>query len=134
MHIIGARRVAASVALLVTLACGKGTGPGAGLDGTWMHQGVPGSAESITLRSRGSVVSGSGHWTGEACCEGTVAATGARQGAQVTLDVTYTPDEQFSLPVHRAQFVGRLDGDRLTGTMSAGGTSAPYVYERAVPR
>jgi hypothetical protein len=131
---VRARQVAAFVALSVAVACANGTGVGPALDGAWMHQGVPGSAESITLTSAGSQLSGSGHWTGEACCAGTMAAIGSRHGADVTLDITYTPDAEYSVPVHGSRFVGRLEGDRLTGTMTVGGTSAPYVYERVSGR
>jgi hypothetical protein len=131
---VRARQAAAYVALCVTLACSNGTGAGAGLDGTWMHQGVPGSAESITLTSAGSQVSGSGHWTGEACCEGTVTAIGSRHGAQIALDMTFTLDGEYGVPARDQLFVGRLEGDRLTGTMTVGEQTYPYVYQRVETR
>lgn len=136
MHtaLVRARHIAAFGGLFLALACSNGTGAGAGLDGTWMHEGVPGSAETVTLTSAGSRVSGSGHWTGEACCSGTVTATGTRQGSAVTLDFRFVTTDGLPVPAREVQFVGRLAGDRLTGTITAPGVSAAYVLERVTTR
>lgn len=131
--IASARPRAALGALILALACSNGTGVESGVDGTWTHQGVPGSGESITLTSRGSELSGSGSWSGEACCSGTLTATGTRRDARVTLDITYSVALDGRVPERHALFEGRVEGDRLAGTMSAGGMSAPFVYVRWRP-
>jgi hypothetical protein len=87
--------IAVVVALGVAsiLACG-GKSPTA-LDvrtasGTWVAANeVPGSGERWTLAISGDAVSGTGDWSGEACCGGTLTIAGSIRGDSLHLDITY---------------------------------------------
>lgn len=108
------------------------------LPGTWMAPfGVAGSDERWTLALSGAVVSGTGTWSGEACCSGTVSLTGLLSGDSVHLDLVYTqtaPDR--SVPPRTAHIDGVIDRPiDLMGTVrdATGNTSpAHYVKSTAV--
>src|SRR3954464_1986554 len=79
-HFARARRIlaiAGAATAFVALGCGRdSTSPGVVLRdaaGTWAAPfSIPGSGEQWTLSLSGTQVTGSGTWSGEACCSGTV--------------------------------------------------------------
>ena len=116
----------AVVALLPAVAlvgCGADSGPlsPTTLSGTWITPNeVPGSSTVWTLSVNGSTVTGTGTWSGEACCSGTIAISGAVTNDEVILDVTVTTTAGAVLgpPVHY-----RFDGpvpmaDTLQGVIT----------------
>ena len=72
--LLAAGRIAAAVA-----ACSDTLSPSPrNVDGTWAEEGeVPGSSNVWTLSVSGTDVVGTGTWSGEACCGGTLAIVGA---------------------------------------------------------
>jgi hypothetical protein len=116
----------AAVALLPAGAlggCGADLGPvsPAKLGGTWITPNeVPGSSTVWTLSVNGTAVTGTGTWSGEACCGGTIAISGAVTNDEVILDVTVstTTGAVLGPPVHY-----RFDGpipmaDTLQGVIT----------------
>ena len=87
------------------------------LDGTWAAlDEVPGSGEQWTLDVQGSSVSGTGSWSGEACCVGTLSVTGTIGGDSVHLDLSYvTSSNQTQRAFHK-----RFDGALTSRTMLRG--------------
>ena len=59
----------------------------------------------MDLVASGSTVSGTGTWTGEACCSGSVVVTGTIDNAGVHLDITQT-----RFPVTGANLFSHFDG------------------------
>jgi len=97
-HFARARRALASAGAaiaLFALGCGRDTtSPRAEIlrdaPGTWEAPfTIPGSGEEWTLSLSGTDVTGSGTWSGEACCSGTVSITGNVRGDSLHLDVVY---------------------------------------------
>jgi len=83
------------VAAIFSIACAadRASSPNALLDaaGTWNALGeVPGSGEQWILSVAGSAVTGTGTWTGEACCAGGVTISGTAVGDSLHLDITYS--------------------------------------------
>ena len=81
------------------------------LPGTWMAPfEVAGSDERWTLALSDTVISGTGTWSGEACCYGTVSVTGLLRGDSVHLDLVYTQTEpDRGVPPRMAHIDGVID-------------------------
>ena len=60
----------------------------------------------MDLVANGSTVSGTGTWTGEACCSGTVVVTGTIDNAGVHLDITQT----VQFPAAGSNLFSHFDG------------------------
>ena len=116
-HFARARRVlaiAGTATAFVALGCGRdSTSPGVEIlrdaAGTWAAPfSIAGSGEQWTLSLSGTEVTGSGTWSGEACCSGTVSITGAVRGDSLHLDVVYRQTQPPN-PVIGPRFV-QIDG------------------------
>src|SRR5690242_11684955 len=96
MHTLFNRaRVIVVVALASVIACHGAldltSSGGSALAGTWGQDGeVPGSSFVMTLAVNNGTVTGTGTWSGEACCSGTIAVSGTTDGTHVSLDYTLT--------------------------------------------
>lgn len=78
------------------------------LDGTWATLGeVPGSSEIWSLAAQGTDITGTGTWSGEACCAGTLAIVGTIRGDSVHLDLTFSATVSAQ---PRADFHKHFDG------------------------
>ena len=78
------------------------------LDGTWATLGeVPGSSEIWTLTAQGTELAGTGSWSGEACCAGTLSIGGTISGDSIHLDVTFSTSVSAQ---PRAPFHKHFDG------------------------
>jgi hypothetical protein len=88
------------------------------LNGSWTELGlVIGSSEHWTLATRDTVVTGTGSWTAEACCGGTVTISGYVKGDSVHLVFIHSNDPTTLPPGPVArQFHGTL----ATPTMLVG--------------
>ena len=115
---------------LFALGCSDTTSP-TRLNGTWRQDiTIPGSGVEFTLATTGGAVSGSGQWTGEACCSGPVTVTGTATGGDVKLSLTFVATGGAIVPPRTETFEGRLIGaDVLTGTVS-GSDAVPVTYRR----
>ena len=109
-------------AALLVVGCGDGlVAPSAKtLQGSWAAADeVPGSGELWDLSVQGTSISGTGSWSGEACCAGTISLTGAIAGDSIHLDLTYVVTSSASPrdPFHK-HFDGALISRRvLRGTV-----------------
>lgn len=78
------------------------------LQGRWATVNeIPGSGESWDLTVHGSAIDGTGSWSGEACCAGTLTLTGAISGDSIHLDLTVTTTASAT---PRAPFHKHFDG------------------------
>ena len=103
------------------------------LAGTWDQEfTIPGNSLEFTLAVHGDAVSGTGHWTGEACCSGPVTVSGDAIGGEVHLSLTFTTDAGAMLPPRTSAFVGRLiDRQVLSGNfVNADGSLYPTTFRR----
>jgi hypothetical protein len=111
-------RSALSVLCLVAVACSSTVGPGS-INGNWAEDGEPpGSSFEMDLVANGSTISGTGTWSGEACCSGTLAVSGTFDNGAVHLDITETeewPTAGAAIPSH---FDGKLVLNKLLGTLT----------------
>ncbi len=102
------------------------------LPGTWTAPFViAGSGESWTLSLSGTDITGTGTWSGEACCSGTVAVSGVLRGDSLHLDLLYVETSPTaSRPPSSAHIDGVLDTptDLVGITQSADGTTEPAHY------
>lgn len=104
-----------------------------GLDGKWTHDsGIPGSSLQFTLARNGTAVSGSGTWTGEACCSGTVTVTGTVTGDVIDLDLAYVVTQ--GADVGRT-FTEHFEGSfispvSLLGRLTVNGQSTTYGFRK----
>lgn len=94
----------------------------ANLNGTWAEPNeIPGSSSVWTLVVAGTVVTGTGTWSGEACCGGTFAISGSITNGEVALDViesTTTP--VVSIPPSHFRFEGPVPtADVLQGVITS---------------
>jgi len=88
------------------------------LQGSWAAMDeVPGSGEIWDLTVQGTSISGTGGWTGEACCAGTISLTGAISGDSVHLDLTFVVTSSAS---PRAPFHEHFDGALTSRTVLRG--------------
>jgi hypothetical protein len=125
------RRQACLLVVFLGLGCSDATAPASAVNGDWTHDfQIPGNAFEMTLSTQGNVVSGSGRWTGEACCAGPVAVTGIVAGSVLTLDITLT-DDGARVPRLTQHFEGLvLPFNTLSGTLTTNGQSMSYSYRR----
>ena len=80
------------LAALSVLACGDGllAPTAARLAGLWSRVGeVPGSSEQWNLSVSDTTITGTGHWTGEACCDGSLTVNGYMAADSLHLDVRH---------------------------------------------
>ena len=124
------------VAAILSIACAadRASSPNALLDaaGTWNALGeVPGSGEQWKLSVAGSAVTGTGTWTGEACCGGNATISGTAVGDSLHLDIAYSR----LVPVRDTGVYssGHLDAVLTTrtdfvGTFTRGGGIAGQVH------
>jgi hypothetical protein len=80
------------------------------LDGSWTRlDEYPGNSEQWDLATNGSSISGTGSWSGEACCAGSLTLTGTVANDSLHIDVTLV-DTGFpgGTRVIREHFDGRL--------------------------
>jgi hypothetical protein len=97
--------------MMAAIGCGGDTvtPSTATLNGTWIRPNeVPGSHESWTLAVTGNTVAGTGDWSGEACCSGTIAITGTIANDGVHLDLTVVTTVGNPRPVSHDHFDGAL--------------------------
>ena len=91
------------------------------LQGRWSAVSeIPGSGESWDLSVQGSDITGTGSWSGEACCSGTLSLTGTIVGDSIHLDLTVVTTNSATprAPFHK-HFAGALTSlTTLQGTMS----------------
>jgi hypothetical protein len=123
------------VATFLTIACAadRASSPNALVDaaGTWNALGeVPGSGEQWKLSVTGSAVTGTGTWTGEACCAGDVTISGTALGDSLHLDITYSklvpvPDTVYSSGHLDAVLATHTD---LVGTFTRDGGIPGHVH------
>src|SRR5215472_3485122 len=67
------------------------------LNGSWTElDQVPGSSEHWTLSTQDTIVTGTGTWSGEACCGGTLTVSGYVMGDSVHLVVIHVTDPKLS--------------------------------------
>jgi hypothetical protein len=104
------------------------------LQGQWAAlDEVPGSGESWDLTVQGSAISGTGTWSGEACCAGTLSLTGTIAGDSIHLDLIVVTTSSASPrdPFHK-HFDGALTARNvLRGTVKYDdGTSGVERFQR----
>jgi len=104
------------------------------LQGRWAAVStIPGSGESWDLSVQGTAINGTGSWSGEACCSGTLSLAGAIAGDSIHLDliVVTTNSATPRAPFHR-HFDGALTSRTvLRGTVTNDdGTSGVERLER----
>ena len=88
------------------------------LQGSWaVMDEVPGSGEIWDLTVQGTSISGTGGWTGEACCAGTISLTGAIAGDSIHLDLTFVVTNSAN---PRPPFHQRFDGALTSLTVLRG--------------
>src|SRR5215475_10046107 len=86
------------------------------LGGSWTRlDEVPGSSEHWTLATHDTVVTGTGTWSGEACCGGTLTVSGYVRGDSVHLLVTHltTPRPPWVFDPYAVRFDGTLTSPTL---------------------
>src|SRR5438105_9990548 len=105
-------RLAALLIAIVASACNRDLlAPSAStLNGVWARvDEVPGSSERWNLVVDGTSISGTGTWSGEACCAGTLTLTGAIAHDSIQVDVTLVDAGSPAGPrVIREHFDGTL--------------------------
>jgi hypothetical protein len=103
--------------MVVASGCSSTLAPGS-VDGRWAQDGEPpGSSFEMDLVANGSAISGTGTWSGEACCSGTLAVSGTFDNGAVHLDITEaieSPTPGATIPSH---FDGKLVLSALVGTL-----------------
>jgi len=124
-------RLSLLAGLLIVAGCSSTTSPSF-LDGTWSQDNTfPGSNLQFTLNTNGSAVSGSGSWSGEACCNGVVTITGTQTGVGVSLTFDFVTTAGAMLPPRTSQFTGTVAGATvLRGTFVSGSSSTDVAFHR----
>ena len=88
------------------------------LQGHWATvNNIPGSGESWDLTVQESAISGTGSWSGEACCAGTLSLTGTIVGDSIHLDLTVVTTISAT---PRAPFHKHFDGALTSRTVLEG--------------
>jgi hypothetical protein len=107
-------RTVLSVLLLgVVMGCSNPIAPSS-INGKWSGApSVPGNGFEMDLVANGSAISGTGTWSGEACCSGTVAVTGTFDNGAVHLDITRT----VTSPPNGTTFFEQFDGNLFLGEL-----------------
>jgi hypothetical protein len=104
--------------LVVVVGCSNTLGPGS-INGRWAQDGeVAGNSFEMDLVANGSTVSGTGTWSGEACCSGTLVVAGTFDKGAVHLDITETIDTPSSGATIPSHFDGNLILNALVGTLT----------------
>ena len=124
-----------SVLLLALVASGcSGVVDPQGIAGRWSQPfDFPGSSFEMDLTTNGSRISGTGSWTGEACCAGTVSVTGTINGVAVHLDITETST------FHGGGGLSHFDGTLVSpwllhGTITREGSPTPTAIDYQRPQ
>jgi hypothetical protein len=94
------------------------------LQGTWAATDeVPGSGEAWNLTVQGSEITGTGSWSGEACCSGTITLVGTIVGDSIHIDLTFVKtNPPPTIPASNEHFDGVLESATvLRGTISRDG-------------
>jgi hypothetical protein len=95
-----------------------------GVAGPWMHREMPVRfMESMTLAVSGENVTGTGTFMMEGGRTGNTTITGTFRDGTLRLDIR----RDTGL---REQYVGRLEGGRLNGTLTIDGNPQPFAFER----
>jgi hypothetical protein len=96
------------------------TAPPSALNGTWFAPNeVPGSSNVWTLTVSGNTIAGTGTWSGEACCGGTIAMSGTVVNGAIHMDVTVTTTAPTQRPAVHERFDGAMvSADILQGTVT----------------
>jgi hypothetical protein len=114
------------------VACSDSTGPFTALAGTWSRlDEVPGSSEQWNLVVADTVVTGTGTWSGEACCGGKLTVSGYASRDSLHVDVTMTTTLSDPALIFREHFDGALESATLlvgrvtlsNGVVVAGGVA-----------
>jgi hypothetical protein len=91
------------------------------LQGTWAAMDeVPGSGEAWDLTVQGSEIMGTGSWSGEACCSGTISLGGTIVGDSIHIDLTFV---KTNPPPTTQQFQEHFDGVLESATVLRGSIS-----------
>jgi hypothetical protein len=112
-------RYLVGLAICGTLGCGSDLSTAvvvSDLNGFWMRLGnVPGSSEHWTLSATDTVVAGTGSWTGEACCSGTLTIAGYVSRDSVHLFITHvvTAGASIARDPFQTQFNGTFESPTL---------------------
>ncbi len=124
---------ATAITATAITACGSDTlAPSpSSVNGSWFAPGeVAGSSDVWTLAVNGHSITGTGTWSGEACCSGTTAISGTVTNDSVHLDLTYTIVQGAVRPPFHERFDGSLIApDTLQGTLVPDGAD-PLVVQR----
>jgi len=95
-----------------------------GVAGAWLHREMPVRfMESMTLSVSGESVTGTGTFMMEGGRSGNTTITGTFRDGTLRLDIR----RDTGL---REQYVGRLEGARLNGTLTIDGNPQPFGFER----
>jgi hypothetical protein len=117
--------------MLTAVGCGSDTiiPSTATLNGTWIRPNqVPGSHETWTLAVTGNTVAGTGDWSGEACCGGTITITGGITNDGVHLDLTFATTQGNPRPDFHERFDGTLVSQNvLEGVLTPDGATPAEV-------
>jgi len=121
----------AALPALVVMGCASDTvmpAP-ATLNGTWVRPNeVPGSSESWILTVTGNTITGTGQWSGEACCGGTIAITGTIANDDIHLDLTVVTSQGNPRPPIHEHFDGTLPSQNvLEGLLTPDGATPAEV-------
>ena len=133
------RSVLSVLVLAVVVGCSNVVSPTL-INGKWARDfaGIPGNSFEMNLGANGSAISGTGTWSGEACCAGTVTVAGTiESNGTVHLDIAETvttggPSSGFTFASH---FDGRIVFSRLHGTLrvrdpaNLNGEEVTYFHE-----
>jgi hypothetical protein len=112
-------RFALSVLCMVVVSACSSTLAPRSIDGRWVQDGEPpGSSFQMDLIANGSSISGTGTWSGEACCSGTVAVSGTFDKGAIHLDITETIDSPTPGATIPSHFDGKLALNSLVGTLT----------------
>jgi len=110
--------------LLLLVGCGPDLGPTGSISGTWAAPvTIPGNSFVLVLTQQGTSVTGTGSWSGEACCQGTMQVAGSFtpriDGVRVDLSLHYDDGRVRS-------YVGSVrDASHINGSLD--GMSLPLV-------
>lgn len=118
--------------VLISAGCHDLTAPDS-LGGTWKQAHTfPGNSLSFSLAINGDAISGSGKWTGEACCDGTETIIGTDVAGTVTLEFAFVTRGGAFPPPRTSRFIGRMTGrDTLVGTFGSDPATSDVVFVRA---
>jgi hypothetical protein len=112
------RPVLSVLLFAVALGCSNPIEPSS-INGRWGGPpSVPGNSFEMDLVASGSAISGTGTWSGEACCAGTLAVTGTFDNGAVHLEITETVSSPPTAIGSVLTFDGRLLLNTLVGRLT----------------